>query len=299
VPIFIYPEVNLLSKSTFYMIPCAVPKNVLLIGSTSNYSRALQNFLKKKDYYFDIISSEDIRIWNSEKNFAKIQRKLEDEFSKRQYDILIYTSGVTDPDVNSEVFKFLNITLPLFINKTFSVSKTILVFPGAAMENFPQYCTNSKYLNSKLEFSRSLEESDSRWVNLRFNQWYGTMHLRPHLFLGAAISSIKTQKNFCMGSGLQFREFHHIEDDLGVIPIIDDKFIHRHVNVSSGNSIQLKDFAINLFSRFKLDHLLMIGCRKDSTFENSSVVLPANPMLTSLNFRDSLPGVIEFIENMA
>lgn len=281
------------------MILYSVQKNVLLIGSTSNYSRALQIFLKKIDYYFDVISSEEIRIWNSERNFVKIQRQLEEELCKKQYDILIYTSGVTDPDKNSEVFKFLNITLPLFINKTLSAFNSILVFPGAAMENFPRYCANSKYLNSKLEFSRSLEESDSRWVNLRFNQWYGTTQLRPHLFLGAAINSIKTQKQFCMGSGQQFREFHHIEDDLGVIPIIDDKFIHRHVNVSSGNSIQLKDFAINLFSRFKLDHLLMIGCRKDSTFENPSAVLPANPMLISLNFRETLPGVIEFIENMA
>lgn len=276
------------------MLWFSVKKNILIIGNTSNFSIALQEFFFQSNFDIDFIYTEEIRIWSSDKNWSQIQHRLESKIAEKSFEFTIYATGLTNVDVDQDQLRFLNVDLPLFLNKVFTAVDLMTVYAGAVMENFPEYCNGSKYLASKLELSRNLESSGGNWINLRFNQWYGTKSLRSHLFLGAAIESLKNRTPFCMGSGLQLREFHHIQDDLPVFSILDRTFLRANVNMCHGETLRLKDLAVALFTYFDCENLLRLNCRKDPPNDNYSSIFPRNPILDRWRFRSTVAGVIEY-----
>lgn len=272
-------------------------KNILIIGSTSNFSIALQSLFSIEGHSVDYITTEEIRLWSQERNWYQVQKALEEKlFTKPS--IAVYATGTTNPDTSPESRSFLNISLPLFVNRVFSSYEVISVYPGAVMENFPAHCESSDYLRSKLTFSRNLEDAEGNWINLRFNQWYGTRLLRKHLFLGEAINAIKTKTEFFMGSGLQLREFHHIEDDLAIFPILNKGLVRSHINVCHGEPLQLGQLAKELFEHFGCSHLLKIGGREDLPFDNYSILVSPHDLIHQLHFRNTLAGIIEYTGRM-
>lgn len=276
------------------MLWFSVKKNILIIGNTSNFSRALQEFFFQSNFDIDFIYTEEIRIWSSDKNWSQIQHRLESKIAEKSFEFIINATGLTNVAVDQDHLRFLNVDLPLFLNKVFTAADLLTVYAGAVMENFPEYCKSSKYLASKLELSRKLESSGGNWINLRFNQWYGTKSLRSHLFLGAAIESLKNRTPFCMGSGLQLREFHHIQDDLPVFSILDRTFLRTNVNMCHGETLRLKDLAVALFAYFDCENLLRVNCRNDSPNDNYSSIFSRNPILDKWYFRSTVAGVIEY-----
>ena len=267
---------------------------VLVVGSTSNLSKALQAWCTYHSIPTEIVPTEKLRYWSSESNLLELKSFFSQTFELKKFTAVIYASGVTNPAVSQKTIEDLNFLFPFEITKLLTSTQAKILLPGAFMEKFPDYASKSTYLNSKLMLARALEQIEGNWLNLRFNQWYGGVQIRNHLFLGAVIESIRLRVPFRMSDGLQLREYHHIEDDIGVFFHPSISSMRGHLDVTHGQSMKVRDVAFALFSHFGLLDLLQIGRLPSALEDNYELYTRFNPQLLGLSFRETISGILDY-----
>jgi nucleoside-diphosphate-sugar epimerase len=270
----------------------------LIVGSSSNLSRALQQYCFNFDEPFDLVSTELLKYWIENSSGTEIEALLESKTLSGDVSRIVYAAGLTNPQFSPRVLETINVDLPLRIARLFSTSEVIVMFPGAFMENFPRFCRTSVYLSTKLTFAQRLEQISGNWINLRFNQWYGMRELRSHLFLGQAIDSIRNRREFSMSDGMQLREYHHIEDDVRVFFHCLENSYQSHVDVTHGEFLRLRDLASELFESFQSSHLLQLGKLKTNPDDNFDRYFPYNLKLSGLNFRKTREGILDYASSV-
>lgn len=269
----------------------------LVIGSTSNLSRAIQSHCLKSNLGIKVIETSSVKRWSDEPGDTGIEECLQLNFDESKTLAVIYASGITNHQIAERTMLNYNYIFPLRIAQFFAESSVKVFFPGAYMENFPRYCQTSPYLQSKLMLAQNLEKVSGNWTNLRFSQWYGTSKLRTHLFLGSALESIRRGMPFFMSNGMQLREYHHIDDDVKVF-FHEAFFPTGHLDVLHGQSLRIRDLMTALFTHFNSEHLLNFGTLVSDELDNYTEYSRPNPLFSDLDFRETYSGFLGYAKSI-
>lgn len=274
----------------------AVLLNVI-VGSSSNFSKALQSYCLSHGLKFIVIDTAEVKNWNLvNRNFLNpIRSVLESQVEHESKVKWIWTIGITNPRVGRATLDFVNVELPIAFAKAIKDPNSMLVFPGALMENFESLCIQSPYLTSKLHFSQAIESVDTNWVNLRFSVWYGQNKIGNHLFLGQVIQCIREDSQFMMSGGRQLREYHHIDDDVAVVFTDFSGKLHSNLNVTHGESFTLKFIAESIFKSVNKVHLLSVGKHPSNPQENYDLYFDRSPHFNEIVFRETIPSLLKYV----
>jgi hypothetical protein len=183
-----------------------------------------------------------------------------------------------------------------YIKDEIKTNVKIITF-GTIMENFKGIANSNAYLKSKtdyFEYLTSITVNPHNTIHLQIHTWYGGYRLHNTMFLGQIYDAIKSGKAFRMSSGLQLREYHHIEDDLEALKhllSIDTKGI---LQINHGISITLKDIATHLFSHFNSLELMKIGDVATPVQENFTRKFVVPESLKGIAFRNPLEGITDY-----
>jgi len=280
---------------------------VIIFGGKGQTGTALFNELLKNGYTenhihlipWSIIGSSEI-CTNKEslrnKLFSYVDSKISADF--------IFASGVTDPHVAVEKINYSNTDFPKrVIEATFDHSDFRYLTLGSFQENDELFYKNNNYLKSKLELGnlivkKSLElNGKNRFLHLRLHTLYGGKP-KDHMFLGQISKAIKNETVFRMTSGLQLREYHHVEDIAVTIrSILEHEWSFGPiVEINSGNPVRLAELAKAIFNAFRKEKLLEIGAIPTPSGENMEKVFQRSEEWMISTSRPPIIGVIESLK---
>jgi len=273
--------------------------SVLIVGSSSNLSFAIQSFCRRNGIPFSVIPTYETRSWNSSEIVInqKVLSSVRAHLDLIQFDRIIWTIGLTNSHSSPSELDFVNVTFPITFAKIIGTTNFTgpTLFPGALMENFDLLSGDSPYLKSKRRFSEKLSIVDSNWVNLRFSVWYGKERIKTHLFLGSLISALRMNSDFQMSNGLQLREYHHIDDDVQALFVDFGRLSQVHLNVAHGETYTLGQIAERIFSSVGKLNLLRLGALPSNPNENYNVYFEPPEIFRNLSFRPTFPSLIEYV----
>ena len=269
---------------------------IIIVGSKGNLSTALQDTLK--DMSILMLPSSSIETWLEEDGERDIESFLLN-LSKLPTAILNAT-GIINPNEPAGFLNKVNYQLPRNLLTAANRFKIPLYTFGSIMERNPQYITSNNYLASKRRFKGYIDTLDkSRKENhLHFlvHTWYGVHTIPPHMFLGQMIESLTRRTKFRMSSGIQMREYHHIQDDMKVVLNSIQQKEFGVLEINHGNPIELREIAMAVFSHFDSMQFLEIDSSLDSVDESRVEFFEGLKVTEPYHFRGQISGIISFIE---
>jgi nucleoside-diphosphate-sugar epimerase len=266
---------------------------ILLLGKYGNLAKSVQTVLMHEN--LRILGSQEIQEWTIPNSADKILEYFKQQ--KIKPNVIINATGIVDGFANREEQINVNFHLPKNL-LDFSIKTNVkLITFGTIMENFKGIANSNSYLKSKtdyFEYLTSITVNPHNTIHLQIHTWYGGYRLHNTMFLGQIYDAIKSGKAFRMSSGLQLREYHHIEDDLEALKhllSIDCKGI---LQINHGISITLKDIATHLFSHFNSLELIKIGDVATPVQENFTRKFVVPESLKGIAFRNPLEGITDY-----
>ncbi len=208
-------------------------KHVIIFGGGGQTGTALITELLKNGYSeshvhiipWSVIGRPEICL-----NKESLRNTLFAYLDSKIYGDFIFAGGITDPLVAVEKINYSNIEFPKrVIEATFDHSDFRYLTVGSIHENVELFYNNN-YLRSKLELGRLIEKKSyesnvkDRFLHLPLHTLYGGKP-KDHMFLGQIAKAIKNGTVFRMSSGLQLREYHHVEDIAVTVRSIFGEFL--------------------------------------------------------------------------
>ena len=165
-----------------------------------------------------------------------------------------------------------------------------IVTYGSALEIFG---IRNNYFDSKRAFAVELGalETKNLWTNVNLHTLYSNSSPHPHMFLGQIYSSLKDKTQFHMSSGMQLREFHHVDDDVAIIDNALRLKYTQNLEISHGKPLKLIQVAEHLFDSFALSELLKRNNHLDNPNDNYSKIFVAKPYQDTIIHRDPLTSI--------
>jgi nucleoside-diphosphate-sugar epimerase len=205
--------------------------------------------------------------------------------------------GITNSNCKPRDLDNINFKLPVFLSEQSQKLTFRLVTFGTIMEQFPTYASSNHYLASKLKFSREFS-LNSDWMNsnmhIQMHTLYGGTRIPAHMFLGQIHRAIRLQEPFYMSAGSQIREYHHVDDVVEAITILNNASCVGVRHISNGNPEKLRDIASSLFNHFSSIHLLNLSASLTDVNDNQEVIFKKTEELATLEFRPTIKGLIEW-----
>jgi nucleoside-diphosphate-sugar epimerase len=220
------------------------------------------------------------------------------EKNARQGDVVFVTSGLLDPNLPNQDLFSVNYHLPKnVIDGASKVGLKVVTF-GTIMETLLE--SKNPYIQSKAalsEYIGSVASADKPVIHMRIHTLYGIGQPSPFMFLGQMLSAIHEDQLFKMTSGRQLREYHHLQDEAAAIRQIECSTQFGVINLSHGKPQSLRHIAEGVFSALGKSELLQVGGLSEPPEENYATIMQPASQLASTAFRESLPAVIEYMQN--
>lgn len=205
-------------------------------------------------------------------------------------------SGLLDPRLSHEDLLKINYHLPKnLIDGATKLGIKVITF-GTVMERLLQ--SKNPYVQTKTalgEYVRAVASASSPAVHLQIHTLYGVGQPSPFMFLGQMLTSIRNSAPFKMTSGRQLREYHHLADEAKAIREIAKSASPGVVDVSHGKPLRLRTIAESVFHALGKDGLLHVGALPEPPEENYEQVLSPTEILRRVEFRDSLPAIVQYM----
>ena len=271
--------------------------NIIIIGGRSRFALALIKLFSQGDYILSVPEREKYASWSRGSDLEKIRAFFANYDLDRS--IVIISSGLLDSKADEDEIRAINFTLPKNIIQALTGSGALIVTCGTIMENLTQ--TTNPYVRSKIDLSnylRSIDQQDQPWMHLRLHTLYGYKEPSPFMFLGLIYDSLKTQTAFEMSSGLQYREYHHFDDVAWSLQALIDRNQSGIQEITAGNGIRLRDLATGIYEHFQLADLLVVGAVEIEHQEKFTNDYIRNPHLNTVEFRDPVSGVNNYLETL-
>jgi hypothetical protein len=191
---------------------------------------------------------------------------------------------------NPSLLMQINCDRPLLIAKQALIRNFRLITYGSALESFG---IRNNYFDSKRALAVELAglETKNLWTNVNLHTLYSDFRPHEHMFLGQIYSAIKNRTHFNMTSGKQFREFHHVDDDIQIVDNVLRLNTNQHLEVSHGRPLELIQVAEYLFDSFGLPGLLRRNSFPDNPNDNYTRIFKPNPIQDTIIHRDPLPAL--------
>mgnify|MGYP001180119159 CR=1 FL=1 len=264
---------------------------ILIIGSNGR----IGSEIKKQFQEYEILTPPRsvYHAWHSEKKISEIEKYFE---TNKNINGIFICSGIMNSSKDPSEINKVNYLLPKNIIKSVKSKYTKIVLFGTVMELIAAGSTEYVKSKQRLQDFLNQECKHKKILSLKIHTVYGGLPPNNYMFLGQILESIKSLKNFKMSSGNQLREYHHVEDLVYAIKHLYKKDVYGIVDISTGQSIRLKDLATSIFTYFGKHNLLKLGAIKDNNLENYSYTLPRHSLTKNLKFRDAKNGIIEYLK---
>jgi nucleoside-diphosphate-sugar epimerase len=178
----------------------------------------------------------------------------------------IVATGIVDPRADPILLRRINVDFPCILGQLLEAAApntSRLITIGSVMEGRDGLVATNAYLASKSQMASALAQvrTPAQWLHFRLHTLYGG-HKIPHpcMFAGQMFTAISTGAEFKMSGGMQFREYHHVDDIASSIISAASQMVEGPIVVlSSGNPVRLKDLAQAVFAHFGVLDRLVLG----------------------------------------
>lgn len=205
-------------------------------------------------------------------------------------------SGLLDPKLPQVDLLRVNYYLPKnLIDGVTKLGIKVITF-GTVMEGLLQ--AKNSYIQSKAalsEYVSSVAAEGKPAIHVQIHTLYGVGQPSPFMFLGQMLAAIRNNAPFHMTSGRQLREYHHLSDEAKAIRQIAKFAPPGVLNLSHGKPLSLRAIAEGVFQALGKDSLLGVGSLPEPHEENYEKVVNPSEMLQHVEFRDSLPAIIQYV----
>lgn len=266
-------------------------KQIFIIGSNARLAKAIVAFYKTENII--LVEREIYENWGEDQHLNSIY----DYFNKQlKLDTIIFiTSGILDSNTSITKLEKVNFHLPWNIIKSLEATNIKIITFGTILEKIKGI--ENFYVKSKLKLSCKINTLQNRNVlHIRLHTMYGYGLPSSFMFLGQILTSLKHRSVFNMSSGVQIREYHHLDDVAKSIDILVEKDITGITEITSGTGIDLRSLAQGIFKYFELENLLKIGIKRIDQKEKLENNYKKNEFLKEVDFRHPIIGINSYLE---
>lgn len=264
-------------------------KNAFIIGGSGRIGNALCDHVVKNNVNIHKIQRSEYYTWKNTGDVLNFFEKIK----AAENDVLIYAAGIINPRENFDEMKKVNLTLPAM---TCSAARSLgmkATTIGTVLEDTVPPEAQNPYVKSKYELQQIARE---QWLHLQLHTIFGGTAPTDFMFIGQILNALNSNTRFSMTSGMQHREYHHVEDEAKAIFGLASKLDQGCFDISHGDSIRLKDLAHAIFAHFKKDDLLGIGDLKSPEIEIYEPHFGQHDYLKEYNFRETIPAITKWLE---
>ena len=236
----------------------------------------------------------EVESWFGETNLASMRNY----FSKLEPNTTVVNAiGLTDPKTPFDQLKTVNFIFPRQLRGITNELGLKLITFGTIMERHVGLTNVNPYIKSKNNFFNFIQESPPSISHLHFqlHTLYGGSSSHKHMFIEQMFFSLSRKCEFEMSSGLQIREYHHIDDEMNALSKVLQSKLFGTVELNAGNAIQIKQLATEVFKEFGQLPLLKFNTKLDGV-EVFNHFYEKSPYLTNIVFRDPILGVINYLK---
>lgn len=211
-------------------------------------------------------------------------------------DTILVAAGLLDPAMPAAEHVKVNVALPSSIIAAAADRDIAVVTFGTVMETLQAH--PNAYVSSKVSLARIVAAAAVAGpvTHVRVHTLYGGGAPSPFMFLGQILTSLRTGLPFEMTSGLQLREYHHVDDEARAIGTLCEAGVRGVVDLSSGAPVRLRELAIAIFEAFGASEMLRLGARAEPAEENYGAVFQPHPLLGLGNFRPAVQSVVKYLQ---
>lgn len=230
------------------------------------------------------------------------QDRISRYFSKRgsEASTIFVASGLLDPKLSQEEHLRVNYLLPKNVIKcTTGLGFKVITF-GTVMEHLIE--NKNSYIKSKSilgDYVVEVVQGSHPVTHIRMHTLFGGGQPSSFMFLGHMLDAILRDIPFEMSSGNQLREYHHVYDEVKAIRAIADSGVTGVFELNHGHPIRLNDIAKTVFYSLGKKKLLRIGAIADPVEENYAQRFERPIMIKDIQFRDTLPAIVDYIKQYA
>lgn len=209
---------------------------------------------------------------------------------------IFVASGLLDPCAPSEDLLSVNYQLPRNVIEGAARLGAKVVTFGTVMEGLPG--SGNPYVQSKrqlCEYVGRVTSSVKPALHVQIHTLYGEGEPSPFMFLGQMLAAIRSEAPFRMTEGRQLREYHDLADEARAIRRIDQSEALGVLSLSHGNPVTLKELAEAVFKAFGKSQLLQVGALPEPLEENYAKIFEPTAMLSGIDFRSAIEGVVEYM----
>jgi nucleoside-diphosphate-sugar epimerase len=195
----------------------------------------------------------------------------------------IVAVGLIDPRSDRAELRRVNVDFPLRLldqlRSGARLGRRRLVTFGSVLENRSDIARMNPYIESKAQLLSSWQELSSgspiTWLHVQLHTLYGgNSSPHPFMFAGQMYAALAARSALRMSAGMQFREYHHVDDIAESVTALLSKDSSRPqlVELSSGRPVRLRELARAVFAHFGAEGRLSVGAQATAeaeVFENT------------------------------
>ena len=257
----------------------------VIIGSNGNIARQL------KEQFPDamVIDRRQFEFWDNPNELRTI-------FKDEPIEIYVAIGILSSKSKISELER-VNVQIPKLIADSIKGTDSRIVTFGSIMEKDQRICSSNPYIHTKKKLSEYLQSNlqEDEFLHLRLHTLYGGKKLNSEMFLGQLFISIKNGTEFLMSSGRQIREYHHIEDDLKAMELLQ---VNGHIGIqeiSHGEVFTLIEIAEQVLYYFDAPKLLIAGKMEEPSAEIFSPLGIRSKTLKEFQFRPTIKSIANYL----
>lgn len=262
-------------------------RNKIIIGKNGNIAIELQ----KNFPHALIIPGMEYNYWDDSVQLKKV-------FASEPNDIYV-AIGIVSSKAETKNLERVNFHIPQKIADIIKGTDSRIFTFGSIMEKDRKIAQSNAYIGTKEKLSKYLKENlqEKNFLHVRLHTLYGGHNLNPEMFLGQLFFAIKNKTEFQMSSGNQFREYHHIVDDIRALNLLDEANHSGIQEISHEEVFTLRELAEKALYHFDLLDSLVIGKREDPSNEILTPLGKRIKLLENFKFRPSIAGIISYLED--
>lgn len=210
---------------------------------------------------------------------------------------LYYALGNTNPKADPNILNELNFFLPERILKA-SLGLPVRVITFGSIHELSGI--SNPYMDSKRNLARLLTEQSHVFNSSHFllHTLYSDTEPRSHMLLGQILNSIRLRQTLKMSSGLQLRQYHHVDDVVKVIAVrLSSNISVPSQQVNGPETLQIRDLASNIYKEFECLPLLKLNSLPEGGLDVYDAKYPIPEWIRKESFRSTFNGVLTAFKN--
>jgi nucleoside-diphosphate-sugar epimerase len=269
----------------------------IILGSTGQLGACIRTNLDRENSH--VLNRPKIQAWcdlSSDELTAEIDGLLKADKASKHF--LFYAAGETNPSTNPYALNQINFELPRKILEACVGLPVQIVTFGSVHELTG---ISNPYMDSKKKLFSFFQEKSAafQWIHFQLHTLYSESEPHSHMLLGQILSSIRSKQKLRMTSGLQVRQYHHVEDVIKIaMKELEFSSTYDSKHVTGPETLSIGQLAKTIFEEFDSLDLLELGDLVQDPAEIFETKFELSEGLTQVDFRETLPGIISVFKKL-